>query len=41
MTLNQNWQYVAVMGISSCEIGDAVLFRKVLVRDQNDIVPVQ
>lgn len=41
VTLNDEWQYVAVTGISSCEDDDGEIHRKLLVRGQNDIVPIQ
>ncbi|MDO8586033.1 MAG: immunoglobulin domain-containing protein [Armatimonadota bacterium] len=40
VTLNPAWQYVVVTGISSCYTVGTDLNRRLLVRDQADIIPI-
>jgi hypothetical protein len=41
VTIDPNWNYVAVTGISSCETVGSELHRLIRVRKQDDIVPLQ
>lgn len=40
VTLNPNWNFVIVTGISTCSEEDGKIIRKIRVRDENDIIPL-